>query len=64
MSLEKIGGALHQAEMQAGGDGESRRCWGCRQLWPRTSMQWGTVSEGPLWFPRLVRVLRCPDCLT
>ena len=40
-----------------------RRCWGCRQLWPRTAMRWGSVTEGPLFFPRTVRVLRCPDCL-
>gem|GEM_PF-2265642 len=44
-------------------DGDARRCWGCRQLWPRASMRWGSVSEGPLFFPRTVRVLRCPDCL-
>ncbi len=40
-----------------------RRCWGCRNLWPRASMRWGSVTEGPLWYPRAVRVLRCPDCL-
>jgi hypothetical protein len=40
-----------------------RRCWGCRNLWPRTAMRWGSVTEGPLWYPRAVRVLRCPDCL-
>lgn len=47
---------------QAGVD--LRRCWGCRNLWPRTAMQWGSVTEGPLWYPRAVRVLRCPDCLS
>jgi hypothetical protein len=41
-----------------------RRCWGCRNLWPRTAMRWGSVTEGPLWYPRAVRVLRCPDCLS
>lgn len=41
-----------------------RRCWGCRNLWPRASMRWGAVTEGPLWYPRAIRVLRCPDCLT
>jgi hypothetical protein len=41
-----------------------RRCWGCRNLWPRTSMRWGSVTDGPLWYPRAVRVLRCPDCLS
>jgi hypothetical protein len=41
-----------------------RRCWGCRNLWPRASMRWGSVTEGPLWYPRAVRVLRCPDCLS
>jgi hypothetical protein len=40
-----------------------RRCWGCRRLWPQTAMRWGLVNEGPLWYPRPVRVLRCPDCL-
>lgn len=40
-----------------------RRCWGCRNLWPRAAMRWGSVTEGPLWYPRAVRVLRCPDCL-
>ncbi|MGH2604337.1 MAG: hypothetical protein ACRDJ9_33730 [Dehalococcoidia bacterium] len=40
-----------------------RRCWGCRNLWPRSAMRWGSVTEGPLWYPRAVRVLRCPDCL-
>jgi hypothetical protein len=41
-----------------------RRCWGCRNLWPRSEMRWGSVTEGPLWYPRAVRVLRCPDCLS
>jgi hypothetical protein len=45
-------------------DLDLRRCWGCRNLWPRTAMRWGSVTEGPLWYPRAVRVLRCPDCLT
>ncbi len=45
------------------GGGDVRRCWGCRNLWPRASMRWGSVTEGPLWYPRAVRVLRCPDCL-
>lgn len=40
-----------------------RRCWGCRRLWPRTAMQWGFVEEGALWNPRVVKVLRCADCL-
>lgn len=44
-------------------DPDLRRCWGCRNLWPRAAMRWGSVTEGPLWYPRAVRVLRCPDCL-
>jgi hypothetical protein len=47
-----------------GASADVRRCWGCRNLWPRTAMRWGSVTEGPLFFPRTVRVLRCPDCLT
>ena len=47
--------------LDAGAD--LRRCWGCRQLWPRAAMRWGSVNEGPVWYPRSVRVLRCPDCL-
>ena len=57
--------ACDQADLQlvsAGAD--VRRCWGCRKLWPRTAMRWGAVNEGPLWNPRVVRVLRCPDCLS
>jgi hypothetical protein len=46
-----------------GASADVRRCWGCRKLWPRTAMRWGSVTEGPLFFPRTVRVLRCPDCL-
>jgi len=45
-------------------DEDLRRCWGCRNLWPRASMRWGAVNEGPLWYPRAIRVLRCPDCLS
>lgn len=45
-------------------DADLRRCWGCRNLWPRASMRWGSVTEGPLWYARAVRVLRCPDCLS
>lgn len=44
-------------------EADARRCWGCRKLWPRTDMRWGSVTEGPLWYPRTIRVLRCPDCL-
>lgn len=44
-------------------ESDVRRCWGCRKLWPRTAMRWGAVTEGPLWYPRTIRVLRCPDCL-
>ena len=40
-----------------------RRCWGCRKLRPRAAMRWGSVNEGPIWYPRVVRVLRCADCL-
>ncbi len=47
--------------MQAAAD--VRRCWGCRRLWPRTAMRWGIVKEGALWNPRVVKVLRCADCL-
>jgi hypothetical protein len=39
-----------------------RRCWGCRTVWPREAMQWGTQPAGPAWHARPVRVLRCPDC--
>ena len=46
-----------------GATSDVRRCWGCRKLWPRAAMRWGSVSEGPIWYPRTVRVLRCPDCL-
>lgn len=38
-------------------------CIGCGRHWPRTAMRWGARTVGPLWFPRKVRVLRCPDCL-
>lgn len=40
-----------------------RRCFGCRRLWPRAAMRWGTVHAGPVWYPRSVRVLRCEECL-
>lgn len=40
-----------------------RRCWGCRGLHDRAQMRWGTIAEGPIWYPRRVRVLRCTDCL-
>jgi hypothetical protein len=43
--------------------GETLRCFECRRLWPRMSMRWGHRPSGPVWFPRTVRVLRCPDCL-
>jgi hypothetical protein len=42
---------------------ETLRCVACDRLWPRTLMRWGTRPAGPVWFPRTVRVLRCPDCL-
>jgi hypothetical protein len=42
---------------------ETLRCFECRRLWPRMSMRWGSRPAGPVWFPRTVRVLRCPDCL-
>lgn len=44
-------------------DADVRRCWGCRRLWPRSSMRWGKATEGPLWYGRSYKVLRCPDCL-
>jgi hypothetical protein len=53
-----------EAMLNAQSDVDLRRCWGCRNLWPRTAMRWGSVTEGPLWYPRAVRVLRCPDCLS
>jgi hypothetical protein len=53
-----------EAVLSAHSDVDLRRCWGCRNLWPRTAMRWGSVTEGPLWYPRAVRVLRCPDCLS
>jgi hypothetical protein len=53
-----------EAVLSAQSDVDLRRCWGCRNLWPRTAMRWGSVTEGPLWYPRAVRVLRCPDCLS
>ena len=58
-------GAVDAAEVQllGGASADVRRCWGCRKLWPRTAMRWGAIHEGPLWNPRPVRVLRCPDCL-
>lgn len=46
-----------------GGEDETLRCFECRRLWPRTAMRWGTRPAGPVWFPRIIRVLRCPDCL-
>ena len=68
MSLDQrtrlgIAGDL-EAVLSAQSDVDLRRCWGCRNLWPRTAMRWGSVTEGPLWYPRAVRVLRCPDCLS
>lgn len=44
-------------------DVEIVRCVECAQIWPRTAMRWGARPSGPVWFPRTVRVLRCPDCL-
>lgn len=68
MSLERRGEHTTPGDLGAGSDmgaiGDARRCWGCRKLWPRDAMQWGSVTEGPLSFPRSVRVLRCPDCLS
>ena len=57
---------VEAAEADGGGDasfGDARRCWGCRRLWPRAAMRWGTVHAGPVWYPRSVRVLRCGECL-
>lgn len=63
--------AVHSTEANADGRPvviDLRRCWGCRLLRPRGSMQWGHVAHGtradPLWNPRLVRVLYCADCLS
>lgn len=42
---------------------ETHRCPQCDQVWPRSSMRWGNISTGPVWLPRTVRVLRCPECL-
>lgn len=69
MSLEEHAGtgtiATSDEELRAiARSVDVRRCWGCRNLWPRGAMRWGSVTEGPLWYPRVVRVLRCPDCLT
>jgi len=67
MSLDQRthgGVAGHGEGVGADTSPDLRRCWGCRNLWPRESMQWGSVTEGPLWYPRAVRVLRCPDCLS
>jgi hypothetical protein len=47
----------------AAAEGEVVRCFECRQLWPRHAMRWGARPSGPVWFPRTVRVQRCPDCL-
>ena len=38
-------------------------CFPWRRLWPRTLTRWGAPAAGPVWYPRTVRVLRCPDCL-
>ena len=68
MSLDQhvgVGMSAEPDEMHLSGRGaDVRRCWGCRNLWPRTAMQWGSITAGPLWYPRAVRVLRCPDCLS
>ena len=46
------------------GPGEDpRRCWGCRAVWPRAAMDWGSTPTNPVWYTRAVRVLRCPECL-
>lgn len=59
-----LGAAMTMSDAHPfGSDADVRRCWGCRKLWPRTEMRWGSVTEGPLWYPRAIRVLRCPDCL-
>lgn len=52
-------------QADSGGDAadETLRCFACRRLWPRTVMRWGAQSSGPIWYPRTLRVLRCPDCL-
>ena len=42
---------------------ETVRCFACRQVWPRAEMRWGSHATGPVWLPKTVRVLRCPDCL-
>jgi hypothetical protein len=56
-------GEWAEVQVLGGASADVRRCWGCRKLWPRSAMRWGAVNEGPLWNPRPVRVLRCPDCL-
>lgn len=42
---------------------ETHRCPQCDQVWPRSAMRWGELPTGPVWRPRNVRVLRCPECL-
>jgi hypothetical protein len=67
MSLDqRAAGSAAQSDEALNADPslDLRRCWGCRNLWPRSEMRWGSVTEGPLWYPRAVRVLRCPDCLS
>ena len=64
MSLDQYAGIGATAESAETQSADLRRCWGCRNLWPRAAMRWGSVTEGPLWYPRAVRVLRCPDCLS
>ena len=46
-----------------GPDEDRRRCWGCRDVWPRAAMDWGSIPTSAPWYARAVRVLRCPDCL-
>lgn len=50
-------------DTQRAGAVETLRCFACRQLWPRDVMRWGARPDGPVWYPRTVRVLRCPNCL-
>ncbi len=50
-------------DAQREGATEKLRCFACRRLWPRSVMRWGARPDGPVWYLRTVRVLRCPDCL-
>ncbi len=54
---------MDSSEAQHESGTETLRCFACRRLWPRDVMRWGTRPDGPVWYPRTVRILRCPDCL-